>query len=65
MSWSPCRLVSYFVFKCGTFSSKQDQNIATESGAFLNIAPSASLLFEDETLSFHSKLNHAVREVIY
>ena len=44
----------------------RDQNIATESEVFLNKhGPSASLLLEDETALSHSRLNHAVREVIY
>ena len=44
----------------------QDQNIVTESEVFLNKhGPSASLLFEDETALSHSRLNHAVWEVIY
>ena len=63
---SHCKLVSYFVFKCGTFSNNQDWNMATESETFLNKhVPSASLLFEYETVPFHSRLNHAVQEVIY
>ena len=44
----------------------REQNIATESEVFLNKhSPSASLLFEDETALSHSRLNHAVWEVIY
>ena len=34
MLWSQCKLVSYFVFKCGIFSNKRDWNIATESEVF-------------------------------
>ena len=66
MPWSHFKLVFYFIFKWGTFSNKRDRNTVTESEAFLNKhAPSAFLVFEDETVPFHSRLNHAVREVIY
>ena len=66
MPLSHCKLLSYFVFRCGTFSNKRDRNITTGSEVFLNKhALSASLLFEDETVLFHSRLNHAMREVEY
>ena len=61
--WSHCKLVSYFVCNCWTFSNKQDQNTAlivgTESEVFLNKhALSASLLFEAETVLIQSRLNN-------
>ena len=67
--WTHCKLVPYFVFKCWTFFNKQDQNIAlitgTESEVFFNKhAPSASLLFETETVPFHSRLNDNIWEVV-
>ena len=41
------------------------QITGTESEVFFNKqAPSASLVFEAKTVPFHSRLNHAVREVV-
>ena len=68
--WCHCKLASYCVFKCWTLSNKQDQNIAkitgSESAVFLNKhAPSASLLFEVDTVPFQSRLNNDVWEVVW